>query len=113
MTIHDKGAKVDRDRALLLISYKRMTRAFRTPRKDRLTTAQIAAMPNSQLYQVCKDLYNCAPARKAKRLAGELGLSAPTVSRWAKAKTAIHNARLSVGFFLSRLAAPAKGSTRA
>jgi len=111
MEIHNKGAKADRDRTLLIVSYNRMVQKFHTPRSKRLSTAEISRMTNTQIYQASKDLWNGATPRQQKRLAGELGLDVPKVSRWAKARNAIHNGRLSVGFFLSRLFA--KGPDRA
>jgi len=85
MRLHDKGQKADRDRAVVLHSYKVMCREFRVPRRQRLTTVQILSMSNNQLYQASKDLYNGATVKQARRLARKLGLNGPVtppIVRW-------------------------------
>lgn len=74
MRIHEKGAKADRDRSVVLHSYREMCRYFHVPRSQRLTPAQVAAMPTAQLYQVSKDLYNGATIAQAQKLARKLHL---------------------------------------
>lgn len=73
MRIHEKGAKADRDRAVILHSYETMCREFRVPRSKRLSTEAIARMTTNQLMQASRDLYNGQPVKKAKRLAQKLG----------------------------------------
>lgn len=73
--IHDKGAKADRDRAVVLRSYLTMCDEFRVPRRMRLTAREIAGMSNTQLYQASKDLYNNASVKQAQRLAVRLGVT--------------------------------------
>jgi len=78
--VHDKGAKGERDRAVILHSYYAMCREFRVPRDERLTAREVASMTTSQLYQASKDLYNNSSLRDAQRLARKLGVdkTAPT-----------------------------------
>ena len=57
--------KMAQDRAALLISYDKMCKVFHARPIGR---AQIAAMGNQQLMQLCKDLYNGAPIKKTKKL---------------------------------------------
>lgn len=78
--IHDKGAKADRDRAVVLHSYLVMCDEFRVPRRMRLTAREIAGMSNTQLYQASKDLYNNASVKQAQRLAVRLGVAQPPES---------------------------------
>lgn len=73
--IHDKGAKADRDRSVILHSYLAMCDEFRVPKNRRLSTREIATMTNNQLYQASKDLYNGATVKQAQRLAVRLGLA--------------------------------------
>lgn len=73
--IHDKGAKADRDRSVVLRSYLAMCDEFRVPRRMRLTPREIASMTNTQLYQASKDLYNNASVKQAQRLAVRLGVT--------------------------------------
>lgn len=103
MMIHNAGPKADRDRALLLKSYNKMVRVFRTPRKDRLTPMELAGISNTKLFQVSKDLYNAAPVRKAKRIARILGLEPARVPWHRKAAIAVLNVVIAVGHWLSRL----------
>jgi len=94
MLIHNKGAKADRDRAVLVHSYKAMCKYFNVPRRDRLTPLALASLSNTQIYKLSKDLYNDQPVGRAKRLARKLGLDG-TVSEpwyvilWARVKQAL------------------------
>ena len=73
MNLHNKGAKADRDRTLLIESYAVMTKTFKTPVKKILTVEQIAKMTNAQLYQTAKDLYNSQSFKNSMKLAVKLG----------------------------------------
>jgi hypothetical protein len=68
MNLHNKGIKAERDRVALLASYEAMCRVLRIRGRRRLTVAQIAAMPNSQLMQACKDIYNGATTKQANKI---------------------------------------------
>ena len=72
MQIHDKGAKADRDRAILLASYNAMCKEFKVKMTNRLTITDIAKMTNKQLFQASKDLYNGQPLEKALKLSNKL-----------------------------------------
>lgn len=81
--VHDKGAKGERDRAVILHSYQAMCEEFKVPKDRRLSPRDIATMTTSQLYQASKDLYNGTSIKNAARLARKLGVSkAPTL--WEK-----------------------------
>lgn len=54
MMLHEKGWKAERDRAILNTS--------------------LDSMYTEQFYQASKDLYNLAPAKKARRMAVKMGL---------------------------------------
>ena len=75
MTIHNKGPKAVRDRAVLLAAYKAMCREFHVPMGRRLSAAQIANMGNDALYRVTRDMYNGASVKKATHLAIKLGVA--------------------------------------
>lgn len=90
--IHDRGAKADRDRAVVLRSYLAMCDEFRVPRRMRLTAREIAGMSNSQLYQASKDLYNNASVSQARRLAVRLGMAQPPES-WPRLRKALGRVR--------------------
>ena len=88
MTLHEKGFKGDRDRAVLLSSLEAMYKTFRTPQRKRLSEVDRARMTNAQLYRHSKDLYNSATTRKANRLAVKAGIAVrdplwQRLSRWA------------------------------
>ena len=70
--LHATGAKADRDRAALLLSYREMCRVLRVPRGQRVAPEKLAAMTTPQVFQLCKDLYNTASAKKARKLAARL-----------------------------------------
>ena len=72
MQLHNKGAKADRDRAILIASYDAMCKEFNVKVSKRLTPADIAGMTNTQLYQAAKDLYNSQPVKKAVKLSNKL-----------------------------------------
>lgn len=90
--IHDKGAKADRDRAVVLRSYLAMCDEFRVPRRMRLTAREVAGMSNSQLYQASKDLYNNASIKQAQRLAVRLGVASAPES-WPRLRKAMGRVR--------------------
>lgn len=73
--VHNKGRKAERDRAVLLASYREMCKAFRVPKSRRLAEKDIARMTNAQLYQASKDLYNGATVKQARRLAVRMGVA--------------------------------------
>ena len=89
MQIHDKGAKADRDRAILVSSYTAMCKEFRTPVSKRLTPVDISKMTNTQLFQASKDLYNSQPLHKAVKLSNKLNNKArePWIIRFFKSFT--------------------------
>jgi hypothetical protein len=74
MTVHNKGAKAARDRAVLINSYKVMCKDFRVPRHNRLDAAALARLSNEMLYRVNKDLYASATPKQAQRLAVKMGI---------------------------------------
>ena len=73
--VHNTGRKAERDRAVILASYREMCKAFRVPKSRRLSEKDIARMPNAQLYQASKDLYNGATIKQARRLAVRMGVA--------------------------------------
>lgn len=74
MTLHEKGVKAERDRAILITSYEVMCDEFRLPSSKRLTRANMAMMSNKVLYQASKDVYSQATVKQAKKLAIKMGL---------------------------------------
>ena len=72
MKLHSVGAKADRDRAALLISYREMCRILRVKRSERVAPEKLAAMPTPQVFQLCKDLYNTLPVKSARKLEARL-----------------------------------------
>lgn len=79
--VHNKGAKAEKDRVVLLGSYREMCRAFRVPKSRRLSERDLAIMTNAQVYQASKDLYNGASVKQARKLAERLGVATkgPTI----------------------------------
>ena len=67
MMLHETGPRAQRDRATVIASYRDMVRFFRVPRRDRLTTNQIAKMTSKQIYQACRDLYNGVSVKQARK----------------------------------------------
>ena len=74
MTIHNKGRKADRDRAVLINSYHVMVRDFRVPKARRLDDARLASMSNEMLLKVNRDIYSQATVKQANALAVKMGL---------------------------------------
>ena len=74
MTVHNKGRKADRDRAVLINSYHVMVKDFRVPKARRLDDARLASMSNEMLLKVNRDIYSQATVKQAKRLAVKMGL---------------------------------------
>ena len=72
MKLHSVGAKADRDRAALLISYREMCRILHIKRFERVAPEKLAAMPTPQVFQLCKDLYNTLPVKSARKLEARL-----------------------------------------
>ena len=68
MNLHSKGIKAERDRVALLASYDAMCSVLHIRGRKRLTVAQITAMPNAQLMQACKDIYNGTTIAQAKKI---------------------------------------------
>ena len=66
--VHNVGAKADRDRAIILQSYRTMVKEFRVKKSRQLSPREIATMTNAQLFQASKDLYNSATVKQASRL---------------------------------------------
>ena len=75
MTVHNKGRKADRDRAVLIHSYHVMVKDFRVPKARRLDDARLASMSNEMLLRVNRDIYSQATVRQAKKLAVKMGLA--------------------------------------
>lgn len=73
--VHSTGRKAERDRAVILASYREMCKAFRVPKSRRLSEKDIARMTNAQLYQASKDLYNGATVKQARQLAVRMGVA--------------------------------------
>lgn len=78
--VHNKGVKAEKDRVVLLHSYREMCRVFRLPKARRLSERDLAIMTNTQIYQASKDLYNSATVRQARRLAVRLGITPRSLS---------------------------------
>jgi hypothetical protein len=74
MMLHESGWKAERDRTILLASYRDMTKFFRVPRRSRLTTEQIAKMTNKHLKRACSDLYNGVTVKQATAYGIKRGL---------------------------------------
>ena len=74
MTVHLKGAKADRDRAVLINSYHVMCHDFRIPKKDRLDQAALSRLSNEMLFKINKDIYSQATVKQARKLAIKMGL---------------------------------------
>jgi hypothetical protein len=92
MTVHNKGAKAARDRAVLINSYKVMCKDFRVPRHNRLDAAALARLSNDMLYRVNKDLYASATPKQAQRLAVKMGLAeSETARKWRMFKFKIQS----------------------
>lgn len=84
MTVHNKGAKAARDRAVLINSYKVMCNDFKVSRHDRLDAAALAHLSNEMLYRVNKDLYASATPKQAQKLAIKMGLAEKTTIKIIK-----------------------------
>ena len=83
MTVHNKGAKAARDRAILIQSYKVMCKDFKVPRHNTLDAAALARLSNEMLYRVNKDLYASATPKQAQKLAVKMGLvESETARKW-------------------------------
>jgi hypothetical protein len=65
--LHESGIKAQRDRSMLIASYRDMVKEFRIPRKDRITADKMSKLTNKQLYQACKDLYNGVTIKQARK----------------------------------------------
>jgi len=92
MTVHNRGAKAARDRAILIQSYKVMCKDFKVPRHNRLDAAAIARLSNDMLYRVNKDLYASATPKQAQKLAIKMGLAEPeTARKWRMFKFKIQS----------------------
>lgn len=94
MTLHSKGWKAERDRAVLNASLDAMYKEFRTPRAQRLTPEQRARMTTEQLYRASKDPYSLAPVKRARRLAVKMGLAERTPTAWDRVKAWVWRALL-------------------
>jgi hypothetical protein len=80
MMIHEKGAKAERDRAILINSYESMANEFKLPASKRLSRADMAKMNNQALYRASKDVYSQSSVKQANRLAVKMGLKPKPVS---------------------------------
>ncbi len=74
MTVHNKGFKSNRDRAVLINAYKVMAKDFNIPKRDRLDAAAIARLSNEMLYKITKDMYSQTTVKQAKKLAIKMGI---------------------------------------
>ena len=74
MMLHEKGAKAERDRAILINSYEAMCDEFRLPAAKRLSRADMARMSNAAIYRASKDVYSQASVKQANKLAVKMGL---------------------------------------
>ena len=81
MTVHRKGAKADRDRAVLINSYHVMCHDFRIPKKDRMDHATLARLSNEMLFKINKDIYSQATVKQARKLAIKMGLDESNLQR--------------------------------
>ncbi len=81
MTVHRKGARADRDRAVLINSYHVMCHDFRIPKKDRMDHAALARLSNEMLFKINKDIYSQATVKQARKLAIKMGLAESPVQR--------------------------------
>ena len=81
MTVHNKGRKADRDRAVLIHSYHVMVKDFRVPKARRLDDARLASMSNEMLLRVNRDIYSQATVRQAEKLAVKMGLAESSAKR--------------------------------
>ena len=70
---------MEQDRVALIMSYAVMCKTFRV--KKPISRAQMAAMGNQQLLQLCKDLYNGAPLKLAKRFQRKMEPKQPLTVR--------------------------------
>jgi Lon protease-like protein len=66
MKLREHGVQAEQDRIALLLSYDRMVKVFHV--KHPVARVQFAGMDNWQVMRVCKDLYNAAPLKQAKKL---------------------------------------------
>lgn len=67
MMLHETGMKAQRDRAMLVASYRDMVREFRVPRSERITADQMSKMTTRQLHRACRDLYNGVSVDEARK----------------------------------------------
>lgn len=74
MKVHDKGIKGDRDRAVLIRSYKAMCKDFKIPAKRCLNDVDLARLSNKMIYRISADLYSQATVKQANKLAIKMGL---------------------------------------
>lgn len=81
MRLHDKGAKAERDKILLRLTYKALVKEFKVEKP--LTDEELDALSNSQLYKITKELYEKQDAKKANRLADKLNsFNVRSLNRW-------------------------------
>lgn len=74
MKVHTHGIKGDRDRAVLIRSYKVMCKDFKIPAKRRLNDVELARLSNKMIYRISADIYAQATPEQAKKLAIKMGL---------------------------------------
>jgi len=75
MKVHTKGYKGDRDRAVLIHSYKVMCKDFRVPDNRRLNDVDLARLSNKMIYRISADIYSQATVKQAGKLAIKMGLA--------------------------------------
>jgi hypothetical protein len=82
MTIHDQGAKAERDRRKVVLKYLELCQYLKLrPMGD----DRIAKLKSSELYRFCEDTYNKAPASAKRFYAQAIGAvprSNPRAYRW-------------------------------
>ena len=75
MRVHNKGRKADRDRAVLIHSYKVMCEDFRVPKERRLNDVDLARLSNKMIYRISADIYSQASVKQVEKLAIKIGLA--------------------------------------
>ena len=75
MIVHNKGIKSDRDRAVLIHSYKVMCKDFKVPSDRRLSDIELARLSNKMIYRISADIYSQASVKQVEKLAVKIGLA--------------------------------------
>lgn len=75
MRVHTHGLKGDRDRAVLIHSYKVMCKDFKVPADRRLSDIELARLSNKMIYRISSDIYSQATVKQVEKLAIKIGLA--------------------------------------